>query len=120
MDIGSILLNLAVLALVVVFVARPLRRRVGRSISPEEHEYSALLAERDRLLTALLELDFDYDLGKIPEEIYPTQRADFLTRSKTVLEKLDQFEGQTGKAADEFEAAIAERKEKITQAADIG
>jgi hypothetical protein len=35
----------------------------------QDHEYSALLAERDRVLLALEELDFDYAMGKIPKRI---------------------------------------------------
>ena len=50
---------------------------------------SSLLAERERLLNALQELDFDFQLGKIPEEDYPVQRADLLHKGADVLKKLD-------------------------------
>ena len=37
--------------------------------------FQARCADRDRILNTLYELDFDYDLGKIPEEDYQQQRA---------------------------------------------
>ena len=78
MDIGSIFLILALLILVALFVSRPFISRsqetVSLTLDPQDHERSSLLAERDRLLNALQELDFDATLGKIPEEDYPAQR----------------------------------------------
>ena len=43
----------------------------ARRVTEEEHELSALMAERDRVINSLQELDFDFKLGKIPEEDYP-------------------------------------------------
>jgi hypothetical protein len=56
---------------------------------PEEHQRSTLLAERDRLLTALQELEFDHNLGKVPEEDYPEQRAALVKSTAEVLRQLD-------------------------------
>lgn len=84
MDIGSILLILGLLLLVTLFIARPLMEKRSVVVSQEEHELSALLAERDRLLNALQELDFDYAMGKIPEEEYPAQRSVLLQRGAEV------------------------------------
>ena len=68
MDIGSIFLILAILVPVVIFITRPILEHSATVVTDEEHQYSALLAERDRVLLALQELEFDHDLGKIPEE----------------------------------------------------
>ena len=96
MDIGSILLLLALLVLIGLFIARPLIDREAVVVSPEEdqqeHEISTLLAERDRILTALHELDFDHALGKIPEQEYPPQRALLLLQGADVLRKLDEYD----------------------------
>jgi hypothetical protein len=117
MDVGSILLILALLLLVGVFVTRPFfERKVVSEVDPEaderDHELSSLLAERDRLLNALQELDFDHALAKIPEEDYPAQRALLLQQAAQVLQKLDAL--QADSAADEMEArleaAIAARR----------
>ena len=116
MDIGSILLLLALLVLVGLFIARPLIDREAVVVSPEEdqqeHEISTLLAERDRILTALHELDFDHALGKIPEQEYPPQRALLMQQGADVLRKLDEYD-QVAPATDieaRIEEAIAERR----------
>jgi hypothetical protein len=89
MEPSAIFLVLIVLALIVLFVTRPFfeqrRARTGES----SQEFSHLLAERERLLTALQELDFDQTLGKIPAEDYPVQRAALLQKGAEVLRQLD-------------------------------
>jgi len=89
MEPAAIFLLLIVLTFIVLFVTRPFfeRRRVRAAES--SHELSFLLAERERLLTALQELDFDQTLGKIPAEDYPAQRAALLQKGAEVLRQLD-------------------------------
>jgi hypothetical protein len=118
--IGSLFLVLALLVLVALFVGRPFLRRAAtpqqRIMQPEaqqrEHMRSSLLAERDRVLEALQELDFDYGLGKVPEEEYPVMRGDLLRTGADVLRQLEQYEapGQSGRAEDRVEAAVAARR----------
>ncbi len=119
MDIGSILLILALLIPVGLFIARPfyeprLADEEGLT-QREDHDLSGLLAERDRILTALQELEFDQVLGKIPAEDYPAQRAGLVQRGADILRRLDQLqaagaapEAQTGDAEDRIEAVIAQ------------
>jgi hypothetical protein len=95
MEIGSIFLILALLVLVGLFVGRPLMEN-SKSESldadnPGDHEWSGLLAERDRLLNALKELEFDHLLGKIPEAEYPLQRASLMQRGVEVLKRMDEI-----------------------------
>lgn len=89
MDIAAIFLTFAVLILVGVFLYAPFLKGYGRRVTQEEHELSALLAERDRVLSSLQELDFDFKLGKIPEEEYPVQRASLLQKGADILRKMD-------------------------------
>ncbi len=93
MELGSLFIILALLVLVGLFVSRPFfepqNKNLQLSEDKEEHEVSALLAERDRILTALQELDFDATLGKIPQEDYPQQRAKLLNDGADVLRQLD-------------------------------
>jgi hypothetical protein len=112
MDIGSILLILGLLVLVALYIARPLLEKRSVVVSEEEHELSALLAEQDRILNALQELDFDYALGKIPEEEYPEQRAALVTQGVNVLRRLDELQGQAQEADTDarLEAAIEARR----------
>ncbi|HSF82094.1 MAG TPA: zinc-ribbon domain-containing protein [Anaerolineales bacterium] len=112
MDIGSIFLILGLLVLVGVFVSRPFFEHRATTISAAEREVSTLLAERDHILNALQELDFDFNLGKIPEKDYPDQRAVLLQRGAQVLRQLDDFQVGGAEADTEasLEAAIAARR----------
>jgi hypothetical protein len=108
MDIGSIFLILALIILVILFVGKPLLDRKASAAPPitaiEDHELSSLLAERDRILGALQELDFDYALGKIPAEDYPEQRATLITEGSDILRKLDAL--QPSDASEDAEARL--------------
>lgn len=113
MQIGSLFLVLAVILIVGLYIAQPILHRGGRRITAETHEVSALLAERDRVINALQELDFDYNLKKIPPEDYPVQRAELLQKGALVLKKLDSLlPSSNGKesATDRVESAVAARR----------
>lgn len=118
MDVGSMLLLFALLLLVAGFVFRPLQERSPQAVGEKERELSALLAERDRLLDALAELDFDKDLGKIPDDIYALQRENLLKRGAGVLRSLDDFQSPgPGEPADGLDEKIAARRTIIAAAA---
>ncbi|MBI4730810.1 MAG: zinc ribbon domain-containing protein [Chloroflexi bacterium] len=88
MELQAVLLLVGVFLLVGAFVARPFVQDVRR-VRADDHAHSVLLAERERLLTVLHELDFDHSLGKVPEDDYPTQRAELVRLGAEVMEKLD-------------------------------
>jgi NADH pyrophosphatase NudC (nudix superfamily) len=92
MDLGAIFVLLAVLVGVGLFLAAPLMRRLPRGAPQAGPETSSLLAERDRVINALQELDFDFKLGKIPDEDYPAQRAILLQRGADILRRLDELQ----------------------------
>ncbi len=94
MDIGSILLILGILLLVILYISQPLINKRAVVVSDEEREYSSLLADRDRILNTLQDLDFDYALGKIPEERYPSERAELLQHGAAILRKMDKYKGE--------------------------
>lgn len=117
MDIGSILLILALLIPVILFIARPFYEprmvKQNEAFGAVDHDLSSLLAERDRILNALQELEFDHVLGKIPVEDFPTQRALLIERGAQVLRQLDQLrpvDGEQGDAIDRVEEVIARRR----------
>lgn len=114
MDIGAIFLLVSVGLLTVLFVARPFleRRRVSGTPAVNQ-QLSSLLAERDRLIGALQDLDFDFSLGKIPSQDYPTMRANLLQRASDVLRHLDELQPQSVSHVDaesRVEAVIAARR----------
>ncbi len=98
MNLASVFLLLAVALLAGLYVAVPFfsRLRAARTV---DQAASTLMAERDRVLAALQELDFDRTLGKISEEEYPTQREALVKRGADILRQLD--ERQAAKPAAE-------------------
>jgi hypothetical protein len=89
MEPVAIFILLIVLAFIILFVTRPFFNRRKVISAHDSQEQSSLMAERERLLTALQELDFDHALGKIPGEDYPVQRAALLQKGAEVLRQLD-------------------------------
>lgn len=123
MDIGAIFLILTLALLVGLYIGRPIFQSAAKTakaaepeLDPQDHRRSTLLAERDRLLTALQELDFDNALGKVPEEDYPVQRAELLTQAAMALRGLDELQGGSADAAAEerIEQAVAARRADAT------
>lgn len=113
MDIGAILLFLAVLVVTALFIARPFLEKRQPAVAAGGHELSSLMAERDSIIMALQELDFDNSLGKIPAEDYPQQRAALLQHGAVVLRKIDLLSLKTASSGDaekRIEAAIAARR----------
>jgi hypothetical protein len=92
MEPGAIFLVLAVLIIVGIYLYAPFTERIVQTDMDESHEISALKAERDRVINALQELDFDFRLGKIPAEDYPEQRNTLLQKGADVLRQLDEIE----------------------------
>jgi NADH pyrophosphatase NudC (nudix superfamily) len=91
-------------------------------MTPESQEFSSLMAERDRVINALQELDFDYNLNKIPAEDYPAQRAALLQKGSDILQKLDGMAASSENAdtaEDRVEKAVAARRADLASNAPI-
>jgi len=114
LDLGAILLLIALLLGVSLYLAAPLMRSHSRHVSQETQEVSSLMAERDRVINALQELDFDFKLGKIPEEDYPVQRAELLQMGTGILKKLDGL--STTASLDQERGTVESRLEKAAAA----
>lgn len=97
MEIGALLITLALALLAALYISRPFADERAHhllkhqnALAEGEQRVSALLAERDRVLAALQELDFDHQLGKISDEDYPAQRAALLQTGAGLLKALDE------------------------------
>src|SRR5512133_813614 len=113
MELTAIFFSLAVLVLVGIYLYAPFMERRARRVTAEEHELSALMAERDRVINSLQELDFDFKLGKIPADDYPTQRASLLQKGADILRQIDSIAPQSTSSQDvdaRIEKAIAARR----------
>lgn len=87
-----------------LFVAWPLVRNTASSrpaASDGQRERMELLVEKEHLLTALKEIDFDHEMGKLTDDDHQRLRADYRARAVALLKRLE------GSASDaELEAAI--------------
>ncbi|HUF36921.1 MAG TPA: zinc ribbon domain-containing protein [Anaerolineales bacterium] len=112
MDAGSILLILSLALIVGWVIVRPFFDGSAIQTTGRDKERSSLLAERERILEALKELDFDFTLGKISEGDYPDQRDFLVRKGVAVLERLDALgpETQPPAVSDAVEKAIADRR----------
>ena len=110
MDLGSLFFLIAVIALVVMFIARPFVSMPAQTLASRrrsnenDQQRSTLLAESERLMTALQELDFDYAMGKVPEEDYPARRDSLRQAGAKVLRDLDNL-APAGKSQQAAKAA---------------
>ena len=130
MDLGSLLFILALTVLVGIFVTQPFlkiskKERLfasAQTVSEQDQDRSVLLAERDRLLTTLQELEFDFSLGKIPAEDYPIRRSELLQAGANVLRKLDSLEPDKVEqlsAEDRVEVAVAARQADVQKKPNV-
>jgi hypothetical protein len=90
MDLGSILIVLALGILTAVFIGRPFIAKRGVKVTQEDKRLSALQAERDRVLAAIEELEMDFAMGKVPEEAYRSRRASLVSEGAQVLRSIDE------------------------------
>ena len=67
-----------------------------------------LLAQKEAVLEEIRALDFDYDTGKIPQEVYEPQRTHLMGVATEILKSLDELgtEAPQDDVAAQIEAAI--------------
>ncbi len=105
MDIGSLLLALALVVAVAAFVARPLlQRNSARPFAASDD----LVAQREAVLIELRDLDFDHATGKIGDDDYAAQRARLTAKGVEIFRALDAR--RPAADGDDIEKAIAARR----------
>jgi hypothetical protein len=131
MEAGAILSLAAVLLIVCAVVFRPFMpglkhaNQGRRNRLSTSQQASIWLAEKERLLTMIQELEFDHETGKIPDDLFKEQRIELVRSAADILKKLDQMgysdpkPDQTGskgasapgtKEYDDLDELIARRK----------
>ncbi len=94
METGAILLLAAVLLIVSAVVIRPWMpsiKNTGRTRQTRpstNQQFSVWLAEKERLLNMIQELDFDHETGKIPDELFNEQRSELVQSAAQILKQL--------------------------------
>ncbi len=114
MEIGAILFSLAMLLLVVAYVLQPLSTLGRGGYRDTSRELSALLAEQDRVLDSIQEIDTDHSMGKVSEQDYQNQRSSLALEGANILRSIDELkrDGAPDEPAMELEAAVAELRGK--------
>ena len=103
MDVGTILFGLALIVIVAFLVARPLIERRGpRDGGPDPASH--LTAEKESVLAAIRDLDFDHATGKINAEDHAAQRAQLTARAVSIMKELDSLGLAPAGAAPELES----------------
>ena len=111
MDMGSLLLGLALLVVVVFIALRPLVEQQGVNDQPATVA-EQLINSRERVLVQLRDLDFDDATGKINADDYAAQRAKLVVEGVAILKQLDAL----GVTSDEAEASSAAPDDAIEAA----
>jgi len=92
MDIGAIFIGLALLVLTVPVVVRPFRQNQSKRTGAGQRQGQAsftgheLKPQREQVLAALRDLDFDYQTGKIAEQDYTLLRSELLAQAAQLIQ----------------------------------
>ncbi len=109
MDIGAILIGLAILVLAVPYVASPFRKQTKSSLkrekgSDQKTNLGDLKQQEESALKKLRDLDFDYQTGKITPEDYQPLRSELVAEAANLIEAVRQDEAR-------FEERLRVRRE---------
>lgn len=106
MDLGSLLVILALGLVAAAFIAQPLIGSRGLGVTKEERRLSELQAERDRVLTTLQDLDMDHAMGKVLQEDFQAQRGALVSHGAEVLRAIDELRGTFGEVIPETDLEV--------------
>ncbi len=109
MAMGSIFLGLALLVLLGLYLARPIIKSPAQT-NVFADQRRQLQQEKDAYVAGINGLDFDYETGKLPTEVYKKQRAQLVADAALLLEELDQLPADDGDDYSQIEVAVAARR----------
>ena len=89
MAIPSILIVLFLFLITALIILRPILVESGED-RRKTNEVDALLAEKERLFAAILDLDQAHELKKISDQDYGVNRNQLLHKAADLMQKLDQ------------------------------
>ena len=105
MTTGSILLAIALFIVLLLFLLRPFL--TPSSVDEPATMRQKLLTQKENLLRQIRALDFDHNTGKIPGEIYRTQRTHLIREAALILQQLDSHTADPNDIEAAIETAIA-------------
>ncbi len=86
MNLGAIFVGLALLVLVIPFVVSPFRENNRHKLAPAASIAASPASQREQVILALRDLDFDYQTEKIREDDYARIRAQLLAEAADFIQ----------------------------------
>lgn len=124
MNIGAILIGLAIVVLAFSYVASPFgnqkKEKGSRGKVPERNSGSKNLQWQEQaVLKKLRDLDFDYQTGKVSEEDYQPLRYELVAEAARLIEVMKQEEAQIEERPRSRQQAKAEKEICLTCGGDL-
>ncbi|MEB2286856.1 MAG: hypothetical protein OZ934_01975 [Anaerolineae bacterium] len=80
----------------------------GRALPARQRQaLETLYAEKGRVLRAIRDLDFDYDMDKLTDTAYAAQRIHLIRLTVAILMRIDELEAEASSQQARVEAAVA-------------
>ena len=107
---------IVIVAVVCIFVFRPFLTTRGRIGGTDAGRGGGnqLVEEREALLDAIRELDFDHRMGKVEEDDYRGTRARYENRAVELMRAIEETAGPAPEIEDNIEEEIAALRKKDT------
>jgi hypothetical protein len=109
----AVLLSLAAAA----YVAWPLVRAEPPPVVVEDDRLSDLIGRKDAVLTAIKDLEFDYQVGKLSEEDYERFNQRLRRQAIGLIQQIEQVAPESAKLDAQLEAEITRRRKTHEPAA---
>ena len=109
LTLGSVLLGIALLLLVILYLARPFLVAEDEAARLDREEVDGLLLRRDALLRQIRELDDDLEAAKVAPELYQTRRPQLVKQAAILTQQLDAHgygDGPVAAAPDDLDAQM--------------
>ncbi len=87
--LGSILLGVALILVVVLYLARPFVTAEAEDVRLAREEIDSLVLRRDALLRQVRELDDDMEAAKVAPELYQRVRPQLVKQAAVLMQQLD-------------------------------
>lgn len=119
-------MGIALLLLVGLFLARPLLK-AAQEERVRLSRRQLLIVDKEAILAQIRDLDFDFETGKMPNEIHQHQRLQLMNQAAEILQQLEQIDGKISasesKTADTdaaIEAAVRRMRQTKAGTGDTG
>ncbi|HOU42260.1 MAG TPA: hypothetical protein PK829_13420, partial [Promineifilum sp.] len=106
--LGSLLLGVALVVVVVLYLARPFVTAEDEDVRLAREEADSLALRRDALLRQVRELDDDMEAAKVAPELYQRVRPQLVKQAAIIMQQLDarQADALTPDLDAQIEAAV--------------